>query len=149
VTTFKSVAQQIAEFQATPLAEKKPRTKPKRIEDKIHVSIAKALKAILPTSVVWWSNESRGVGFKEGSRRKARGVKAGVPDMEFHFRGVRSPHLTAVFIELKRPGGETSNEQDEMLARLREAGAVVHVCHSLDEVLEALEGAGCPMMTRL
>lgn len=147
---IKSLADQIAAHRLSEApAPKKPRAKVKRPEDKLHTGIARELKRLLPPVVVWWSNESRGVGFKEGARRKARGVKAGVPDMEFHFPGQSYPEARSCFIELKAEAGALNEAQKDMHAALRDTGHLVYVCRSLDEVLEVLKRAGCPMRVRL
>jgi len=108
-------------------------------EDKLHAEIVRALEVILPPSVVWWSSESRGVGVREGARRKARGVKAGVPDMQFHFDS------RSHFIEIKTTQGRMNEAQIAMAAWLRGAGHQYDVCRSLDDVIDCLRRAGCPM----
>lgn len=113
-------------------------------EDELHTKIAKALPLILHPSVVWWSNESRGVGAREGKRRKARGVRAGVPDMEFHYCYAHGDYPMSCFIELKAPKGTMSDAQKALHAELRAIGHRVFVCRSLDDVLDALLDAGCP-----
>ena len=117
-------------------------------EDELHTQIAKALPLILPSSVVWWSNESRGVGEREGKRRKARGVRAGVPDMEFHYCYAHGDYPLSCFIELKAPKGVVSEAQKALHASLRAIGHHVSVCRSLDDVIDALRRAGCPLHVR-
>ncbi len=115
---------------------KKPRAAP---EDVLQVAIWKALRLLLPPEVVCWSTESRKAGVREGARRKARGVIAGVPDMTFHWPGGMT------YVELKVPGRVPSDEQLRLHRRLREIGVLVAVATSLTELLVALRAAGCPL----
>lgn len=43
-----------------------------------------------------------------------------------------------VFIEFKRPGGALTPGQTREIARMRRAGAEVHVCYSVEEAKVAL-----------
>lgn len=56
----------------------------------------------------------------------------GWPDRVFMREG------RVVFIEFKTPTGRTTPLQEACLNRLRSAGAETHVCHSIDEVKDAL-----------
>lgn len=108
-------------------------------EDKLHQFIWRALNMLLPDDCVAWSNENRRNGIREGARRKARGCIAGVPDMEFHYRG------RALCVELKAERGRLSPEQRVLHARLKAAGTPVAVCRSLDDVIDFLRAQGVPV----
>ena len=43
-------------------------------------------------------------------------------------------------IEVKRPGGKPTPEQQEWIDRMRRAGCIAFVAHSVEEVQKALEG---------
>jgi hypothetical protein len=62
----------------------------------------------------------------EGARLKKEGVRAGVPDVYFLFKGVSH------YIEIKKKKGRLSPEQKVMIERLRAAGGVVEVAYGLD-----------------
>lgn len=112
-------------------------------EDHLHVSIWKALRYCLAPEVVVWSTENRFNGMMEGSRRKARGVIAGCPDLAVHWHG------RVAYIELKAEKGRLSEAQRDLHGRLRRAGIETGVCRSLVEVLQFLRGQGCPVTARL
>ena len=117
----------------------KLRKPPTPHEDILHVAIWKALRLVLGAEVVCWSTESRKVGVREGARRKARGVIAGVPDMTFHWPS------GMLYVELKVPGRTPSDEQHRLHKRLRDIGVSVAVATSLHELLALLRAAGCPL----
>jgi len=78
-----------------------------------------------------------------GGIRKSMGVRAGVPDLMFVWRG------KAIGIELKRADGRLTKEQKEAHADLTLAGAVVTTARSVDEVLEFLTTLGMPIRGRV
>jgi VRR-NUC domain len=45
-------------------------------------------------------------------------------------------------VELKREGGRLSDTQQQVLIKLREAGAMATHCHGLDQALRVLESWG-------
>lgn len=112
-------------------------------EDRLHKFIWNALTVMLPDDCVAWSNENRRNGVREGARRKARGCIAGVPDMEFHYRG------RAMCVELKAEKGRLSPEQKALHARLKAAGTPVAVCRSLDDVTAFLTAQGVALRGRI
>lgn len=75
-----------------------------------------------------------------GSRMKGgiwvRFGKKGDPDLFAIFRGMH------VAIEVKRPGGEQSDEQKAAMGQIRNAGAIYILAESLDDVLEYFEPIG-------
>lgn len=65
-------------------------------------------------------------------------ARAGVPD-----RVVIAPEAT-VFVEVKRPGGRLRRLQEVTVAKMRRAGAVVHVVDTLAGVDELVAGLARP-----
>jgi hypothetical protein len=70
----------------------------------------------------------------EGAILKATGTVAGIPDTCWIKDG------RAYFLELKAEGGKLSENQERVLIKLREAGAMATHCHGLDQALRILEG---------
>jgi hypothetical protein len=66
-----------------------------------------------------------------------------VPDRLFIREG------RVVFIEFKRPGGKLTSGQEREIAKLRKAGAEVHVCYSAQEAAEALKYFGKVGLARI
>lgn len=62
--------------------------------------------------------------------------KKGDPDLFAIFRGMH------IAIEVKRPGGEQSDEQKSAMGQIRNAGAIYILAESLDDVLEYFEPPG-------
>lgn len=114
-----------------------------RPEDAIQRTLAATLRLLLPPDATFTSWESRNVGPIEGGRRKARGVRAGWPDLGVFWRG-----RTFLF-ELKTPEGALSLSQREMHRQLRAAGHEVHVCRREEDVLAVLAAAGVPLRGRI
>jgi hypothetical protein len=87
---------------------------------------------------------------RTGAKLKRMGLKRGVPDMliferwaEYDRKDERFilldevPHGFGVVIELKSPKGRPTKEQTGWLAALKKRGWSVHVCRTIDEVVEA------------
>jgi hypothetical protein len=66
-------------------------------------------------------------------RLYACGLKAGMPDILVFFNGF------TLGVELKVPGRSPSSKQRSMFAKLQAAGVPVMICHSMEEVYDALE----------
>jgi hypothetical protein len=73
---------------------------------------------------------------KEAAIYKGLGAIAGLPDVMILHQG------KLYCVELKREGGKLSENQQQVLIRLREAGAAATHCHGLDQALRILEGWG-------
>ena len=72
-----------------------------------------------------------------GARLKAEGVVAGVPDI---FLAVPRQGFHGLYVELKRQkGGSLESSQEDIIARLRQAGYRVEVCMGWWEAREAIE----------
>lgn len=89
-------------------------------------------------------------GPREGARRKAEGVRAGVPDL--HLPVPRGGYAS-LYVEMKREKlrptktkgvrrdrTKTTAEQDAWIEGLRKVGNRVEVCYTADEAWEVIEG---------
>lgn len=70
-----------------------------------------------------------------GARLKSEGVRAGVPDLQLAVK--RGAHA-GLFIELKRPGGKTSDSQNAVLEYLCKAGYSAVVCFEAEEAINTI-----------
>ena len=125
---------------ADAMQEPKPRAKHRRLEDALHVQVAKYLRAVIGpertccNGVAWESIETRGRrSLAEGARNRARGCVAGTPDIHICYRGCE------YHIELKAGKGTTTTEQLSWHEAFGQAGATIAVCRTLDDVRECLE----------
>ncbi len=73
---------------------------------------------------------------KEAAIYKGLGAVAGLPDVLV----LRQGHLFG--LELKAEGGELSPAQEQVLIKLREAGATATHAHGLDQAIRVLESWG-------
>ena len=72
-------------------------------------------------------------------RLNACGMKKGIPDILLFHDG------RTIGIELKIPGGKPSIAQQAMFHQLREAGVLVYICESVEDVAFTLRDSGIPM----
>jgi hypothetical protein len=72
-------------------------------------------------------------------RLKACGLKKGMPDILVFYDG------RTLGIELKAEGGRPSLAQQCMFHQLREAGVLVYICESVEDVAFTLRDSGVPM----
>ncbi len=81
-----------------------------------------------------------------GAARNPAGrlVRFGVPGMP-DIAGVL-PGGRALFLEVKRPGGHPTRQQEAMMDRLNRAGAVVRIVYGIPEVQIILRLAGVPAL---
>lgn len=110
-------------------------------EHRLQMACATFLAATLPRDSYWTSVDA-GQGrmdVRAGQMRKARGVKAGVPDVLVCYRGM------LYCIELKASKGRLSETQHMTIGQIREAGGQVSVCHSIEEVETALRAWDIPL----
>ena len=79
--------------------------------------------------LLWWHTPNGGKrGAVTAKKLKGAGVKAGVPDVFIASRLAKHPQARGAFVELKRThGGTVSPAQQEMIARLKAEGYLVHV----------------------
>ena len=121
-------------------ALRRRRAKP---EEKFHRAVAVLLRAILGPEVVWFhvpNGEKRDA--ITGARLKAMGALPGVPDLYLAWEG------HTLWIELKAPKGTVSESQRTFAHRAIAIGQDVHVCRSVDEVLNVLDVMGVPMRAK-
>jgi hypothetical protein len=116
-----------------------------RTEHDIQVEVAEFLARAL-AGVCWWSGVDHGAG-KMGKaaagRRKARGIRAGIPDILVLWQG------RLIGLEMKDARGTQSAPQRELQAEWQIHGAGYHVCRSLEDVDRALAREGVPMRYRV
>lgn len=109
----------------------------------LHQQVADYL-ALAIVAPDWWTTFPAGGGGKaRGGQLKARGLKAGVPDVLVIREGGR-----AFWIELKTDKGRVSSAQVETGAALLRAGSPVAVCRSLDQVQDMLGHWGFALKAR-
>ena len=109
-------------------------------EDEIHEDVRRMLDVALVAPACWTSIEHRNARDAiEGAKRKARGVRAGVPDVLIVYG--RITH----YIELKTRTGSLSQSQIEMRAALVAAGAPWALCRSVDDVIRQVQAWGIPI----
>ena len=109
---------------------------------------ARALKILLRPNVAWTAIEhghsfnptigrsGQPIGLIEMQKRKARGVRSGIPDLSFVAEG------RSYWIERKVEGGIISEAQLEFQSELKDAGALVATCWSQRELCDTLEAWG-------
>lgn len=146
---------------AQAIEETTPKKRRARPEDLLHFAVAKYLRRAIAHEgqasrhgATWRSEEARNVGKNittnrgksinlEAINRKARGCIAGVPDIEIIYQG------RCHRIELKAEAGVLSEAQIAYHRILKECGARVVVCRSVEEVQAAIEGWGIPLTARV
>ena len=108
-------------------------------EHKLHVSVAKFLNVALPLDAWWTTIPTAGSSLTQGAKIKARGYKAGTPDLVIIYRG------KARWLELKAAKGVVAPEQRLCHAALHEAGSPVGIARDLNDVQFWLEQWGIPL----
>lgn len=122
-----------------------------RAEHELQRRVAEWLMKALPprTCETWWTAVDAAIplpgkeGAIIGAMRKARGVRAGVPDLVFLHRG------QLIAIELKAPDGSMSMEQQVEAPWFRRCGGQWHEARSLEDVAGILESHGVRLRARL
>ena len=119
-------------------------------EESLHRTVVQYLKLAMPEGVFWFHPANGGykLGKRTAGRLKAMGMVAGVPDICLVHRG------QLYGIELKAAGifagnamkgrGYLSKDQRTCHAAMREAGAIIATCWSLDDVQHSLKTWGVP-----
>jgi hypothetical protein len=111
------------------------------------MDVATYLRLALPERHpdVWWTgvDHANAKSRMTGALRKARGVKAGIPDLHVLYRG------RSIWIELKAPTGSVSDEQIAQRMFIERAGGFWHEARSTVEVQDILLGHGIRLMARL
>ena len=119
-------------------------------EDALHMAVAAYLNAAL-VAPDWWTTFPAGSGGKaRGGQLKAKGLKAGVPDILL-LKGVQSSldSAPAFWIELKAEKGRASKDQVETINSLISAGCSVRICRSVADVESVLRAWGFGLKARL
>ena len=103
-------------------------------EHRLQMAVAAFLSASLDIHTYWTAVDAGqgAMNIRAGQLRKARGVKAGVPDVIVIHNG------TFHGIELKTEKGRTSDTQSHAHEQIRAAGGRVCVCRSVADVEVAL-----------
>lgn len=109
-------------------------------EQELQKSVAQWLGLALPKDCFWTAinpvpSKSKAVA----GLSKAMGLKAGVPDLAFSYRG------KVFFIELKAGKGAASDNQLDCHEDIARAGAPVAVCRSIDDIHTVLTGWNIPV----
>lgn len=101
-------------------------------------------RAILDPEVVWMHTPNGGKrDAVAGAKLKAMGALPGVPDLYIAWPG------HTLWIELKAPKGSVSEAQRTFAHRAINIGHDVHICRSVDEVLNVLDVMGVPTRGRV
>lgn len=125
-------------------------------EHQLQVAVARYLDVAL-RAPTWWTSIDHGAGKMaraSAGLRKARGVKAGVPDiLVFHPTGHHASgvmRITRVIgIELKAERGELSKAQWGVRDALEETGVSYYIARSVDDVEAILRPLGIPLHASL
>lgn len=107
------------------------------------------LEIVLDPDRTWWTSIDHGVGKlgpAEAGIRKARGVRAGLPDIMIMSYGEWPP---LIGIELKAGDGKLSPAQIEVAHGWRSMGFPIDVARSLEEVQQILVLHRIPMRRRM
>lgn len=109
-------------------------------EEALHKSVVKQLHAWVPDDCLFWHTPNGGLRQDAVAKKfVALGVRAGIPDLVFLWRG----HFFA--IELKAARGVVRPVQRQMHDKITHCGGEVYVCRSLPEVYNLLVGMGMPL----
>lgn len=111
-------------------------------EDRLHRSIFRYLKAVLPSTweVLHIPNNPRSA--VAGARLKAMGMLKGAPDILI--LGTLNETPWTGFAEVKTLKGHVTSEQRKVHERLREMGFPVSVIRSLDDVRDFIAEHNLP-----
>lgn len=119
-------------------------------EDEFHVSVAGLLDVCLRPPETFWTTFPAGYGRLSkamSGRLKAKGMKAGMPDILIFYRRNMVATFTSTHIvglELKVRGNSTSAAQRTTHALLQAVGVKTYLIRSLNDVIKALHDAGIP-----
>lgn len=100
----------------------------------LHMSVAAFIRVAWPEQLPWThfpAGEKRDA--RTGAKLKAMGLAAGWPDFLFVL-----PNGLLATIELKKPGGRTSEAQDDFAEKAQACGCGVAVCYSVEDVQAVL-----------
>lgn len=108
----------------------------------LHKRVAEFLDVVITPPCFWSTIPAGGGGRIRGAQLKARGFKAGLPDLM-----IFAPGGKVLGIELKRPGkgGSQSPEQKAMEQRFVDCGLWYVLCRSVEEVQRAIDFVKIPV----
>jgi len=104
----------------------------KREEQHLHQTIAQYLESRCGGDAWFTTFPSGGGGRLRGAILRGMGLKAGVPDILFIWKG------RAYWVEVKAPKGKLSVSQIECQMDLKQAGCEVATVRSVEDVEDAL-----------
>lgn len=117
-------------------------------EETLHRAVADYLRLTLAPETFVTTFPAGGGGRVRGARLKAMGLKAGMPDLMIWWPG-SDGWARCLGIELKSAKGRLSPDQRATHAALREAGCLIEVCRSIDDVQRALRAWSVPTKGRI
>ena len=111
-----------------------------RPEDTLQILTCNYLDKALPRDICWTALEHAGqLTPYQGAVRKKKGVRSGLPDLQFLYRG------RSMAIELKTATGRQSENQKQYAAEFVASGGFYQVARSIAEVAEFLGRNGVPL----
>ena len=115
----------------------------RRVEQGVHRAVVSHLRHRGMPGLVWFhvpngaklggKMNRKGIAI-QGAIMKSLGVRAGVSDLILLYKGL------AYALELKAPGGRTTENQDQFIADWNNAGGIGFVAEGLDRAIRILEG---------
>lgn len=115
------------------------RSKRSAPEHKLHVSVARFLNIALPLDAWWTTIPTAGSSLSQGAKIKARGYKAGTPDLVICWQG------RAYWLELKAPKGTVDPVQRDCHGLINRAGCKTGIARDLNDVQYWLEQWAFPL----
>jgi hypothetical protein len=128
---------------------------PEPLEHDLQISCTDMLRLVLLPDVQWTAvdhahsldrrigREGRPIGLIEAMKRKARGIRKGIPDYLYWHRG------RGFAIELKRNADEQlSDDQEDFLRGLIRAGVEVKICWTKMQVFDTVVAWGLTRTVR-
>lgn len=111
----------------------KVRKAPTQWEHALQVGCLRWLHLQYPNVIVWATPNGAWCGIKQATKLKAEGMVKGVPDLQIP---MARKGFHGLFIEMKNgKKGVVSDEQHDMMVRLRNEGYQCAVCRSLDDFM--------------
>lgn len=111
----------------------------KNEEAALQRQVCEFLRLALDPAVLWTGIENKPRSRIAGAQQKARGVRAGVPDILFWFAAGFGA------IELKTIKRRVSDEQEIFREEFTARGGLYAVCRSIEDVESSLRHWGLPM----
>jgi hypothetical protein len=119
---------------------------PDPLEEQIHKSLVAQLRWRCRPGVIWFHVPNGGYRWKTtAATLKALGVRAGVADLQFIWSECiwsDMPQTCVLFLELKRPGGKQSPEQEQFETDCGLVSAHYEIAENIDDAIAILESYG-------